>query len=121
MVAKFPIIIMESAYKYRQEVSHTIHWNGYKEHHRQVPHTVRMPEIFEGYHTFSLEWNEKEYVFYIDGYETWRTDAGGVSQVPAYLKLSVEVGEWAGDIKKAALPGAAYIDEVRVYQKPENV
>lgn len=115
------IDIMESAYKYRQEVSHTIHWNGYKEHHRQVPHTVRMPEIFEGYHTFSLEWNEKEYVFYIDGYETWRTDAGGVSQVPAYLKLSVEVGEWAGDIKKAALPDAAYIDEVWVYQKPENV
>ena len=38
-------------------------------------------------------------IFYVDGKETWRTGEGGVSHVPAYLKLTVEIGKWAGDIK----------------------
>ena len=44
----------------------------------------------------------------------WRTDAGGVSQVPGYIKLSDEIGNWAGDIKKAELPGKFPVDYVRV-------
>lgn len=51
----------------------------------------------------------------MDGKETWRTKAGGVSQVPEFMKLSDEIGSWAGDIKKATLPDQFLVDYVRVY------
>ncbi len=47
--------------------------------------------------------------------ETWRTNAGGVCQVPEYIKLSDEIGNWAGDIKNAELPDKFLVDYVRVY------
>jgi hypothetical protein len=71
----------------------------------------------EGYHTFSLLWTPEEYVFYVDGKEQWRTRAGGVCQVPLYLKLSDEAQfrGWAGDVRKARLPDDFLVDYVRVY------
>jgi len=54
-------------------------------------------------------------IFYVDNKEVWRTRDGGVCQVPLYLKLSVEIGDWVGDIKKAALPDYFVVDYVRVY------
>lgn len=68
-----------------------------------------------GFHTFSLWWKADEYVFYVDGKETWKTDAGGVCQVPLYIKLSDEIGKWGGDIAKAKLPDRFVVDYVRVY------
>jgi hypothetical protein len=38
-----------------------------------------------------------------------------VSQVPGYLKLSDEIGNWAGDITQAQLPDQFLVDYVRVY------
>ena len=69
----------------------------------------------EGWHTFSVWWKPTEYVFYVDGKETWRTNAGGVCQTPLYIKVSDEVGKWGGDITKANLPDALLVDYVRVY------
>ncbi len=44
------------------------------------------------------------------------SDAGGICEVPLYLKLTDEIGVWAGDIKKASLPDYFTIDYVRVYK-----
>ena len=55
------------------------------------------------------------YTFYVDGKEVWRSKAGGVSQVPEYLKLTEEIGKWGGDITKAQLPDFFEVDYVRVY------
>jgi len=96
-------------------MNHALHWDGYGEHHRSKAHKFKVPGIMEGYHDFALWWTPEEYVFYVDSKETWRTDAGGVCQVPVYLKLSDEIGKWAGDIKKAKLPDHFYVDYVRVY------
>jgi hypothetical protein len=52
----------------------------------------------------------------VDGKEVWRTKAGGVSQVPEYLKLTEEIGEWGGDITKTQLPDSFEVDYVRVYE-----
>ena len=76
-------------------------------------------DIYEGFHTFSLKWTEDEYVFYVDDKETWRTSAGGVSQAPAYLKITAEVGDWAGNITNAQLPDYIMAYYVRVYQFDE--
>ncbi len=96
-------------------VTQNLHWDGYGEHHQHKGTTVTVPGIMEGWHTFALWWKPDEYVFYIDGKETWRTDAGGVCQVPLYIKLSDEIGKWAGDITKVKLPDRFLVDYVRVY------
>ena len=66
-----------------------------------------------------LRWQAKIRRFvrpiYVDGKETWRTKAGGVCQVPLYIKLSDEIGDWGGDITKAKLPDRFLVDYVRVY------
>jgi beta-glucanase (GH16 family) len=72
--------------------------------------------LIEGFHDYGLLWTKEEYVFYVDGKEVWRTKAGGVSQVPEYLKLTEEIGEWGGDITKAQLPDYFEVDYVRVYE-----
>lgn len=97
-------------------VEHNLHWDGYGKAHRSVGHKSRPEGVLDGgYHTFALWWTPEEYVFFIDGKEVWRTKAGGVCQVPLYLKWSTEIGEWAGDIRKAKLPDDTIIDYVRVF------
>jgi len=98
-------------------VQHTLHWDGYGKHHRSKGHVSRNPGVMQGFHTFALLWTPDEYVFYVDGKERWRTSAGGVCQVPLYIKLSDEAqfGGWAGDVRKAKLPDEFIIDYVRVY------
>jgi beta-glucanase (GH16 family) len=96
-------------------VNHAIHWDGYGEEHKSAGKVTRGVNLMEGFHTYSLLWTPDEYVFYIDGKETWRTKAGGVCQVPLYIKLSDEVGDWAGDIKKVKLPDEFLVDYVRVF------
>jgi beta-glucanase (GH16 family) len=98
-------------------VHHNLHWDGYGRAHKSAGHISRNPGILEGWHTFSLLWTPDEYVFYVDGKETWRTNAGGVCQAPLYLKLSDEAkfGGWAGDVRKAKLPDEFLTDYVRVY------
>lgn len=95
---------------------HALHWDGYGEHHKSASQESNMPQLLDGkFHDFAVWWDPEEYVFYVDGQEVWRTDAGGVCQAPLYIKLSVEIGEWAGDITKAKLPDYFVVDHVRVY------
>lgn len=96
-------------------VQHALHWDGYGEHHRSAGQKVEIPGVMEGFHTFSLWWKTDEYIFYVDGKETWRTSAGGVCQVPLFIKVSDEIGKWAGDIAAAKLPDQFVVDYVRVY------
>ncbi len=92
-----------------------LHWDGYGEHHKSAGHRFRLPEATEGFHTYGLLWLPQQYVFYVDGREVWRSRAGGVSQVPQYILLTNEIGSWAGDIRRAALPDDFEVDYVRVY------
>lgn len=138
------IDIMESPFyndpsmgkKYRNTTLHTIHIDGYGDNHSSSnsKYFEVNNNIYEEFNTYGLLWTEKEYIFYINGYETWRTSYG-VSQSPEFLWLSVEIaGEsgsanpnnpknkftWAGDITnnpKNNMPVDFVVDYVRVYQK----
>lgn len=100
------------------KITQNLHWDGYGEAHRSDGSgTFTVPGINEGFHTFALHWTPEEYVFYVDGLETWRTRGGGVSQVPEYAKLTEEIGKWGGDISKARLPDQFVVDYVRVYDE----
>jgi len=98
-----------------ERVQHTFHWDGYGKAHKSEGKVVKVPGVMEGFHTFAIWWKPDEYMFYVDGKETWRTKGGGPSQVPEYMLLSDEVGKWAGDIAKARLPDEFLVDYVRVY------
>jgi beta-glucanase (GH16 family) len=105
-------------------VQHALHWDGYGEAHQSDHYSRTIPGIRSGYHTFTLEWYESLYVFYIDGKETWRTTAGGVSQVPAYVKVTGEISTegwatneyWAHNPEDATYPDYFLIDYVKVYE-----
>lgn len=97
-----------------------LHWDGYGKEHKSAGIQVKVPETMDGFHEYGLVWTPTEYVFYVDAYEVWRTAAGGVSQVPEFLKLTNEIGTWAGDIRKAQLPDFFEVDYVRVYDLVER-
>ncbi len=101
-------------------INYALHWDGYGKEHKSKGQVSKVPGVMEGFHTFSLLWMPDEYVFYVDGRETWRTKAGGVCQVPLYIKLSDEFGNWAGDVKRAKLPDEFLVDYVRVYDLVEK-
>jgi len=108
--------IIESGEYPRNGVNHAIHWDGYGEHHKSDVKILTAPELYEGFHTYALEWTKDDYIFYIDGRETWRTRKPGICRVPVYLRLTCEFGTWAGSIKKEELPDCMVVDYVRVYQ-----
>ena len=108
------IDIMEKPWR-DDRTTQNLHWDGYGKAHRADGKKFKVPGLSEGYHTFGLHWTPEEYVFYVDGRQTWRTRAGGVSQVPEYAKLTEEIGKWGGDITKANLPDHFVVDYVRVY------
>ena len=97
-------------------IAHNLHWDGYGKNHQHVGFRATIPGVSKDWHTIALLWTQDEYVFYVDGKETWRNTGGGVSQVPEYIILSSEVGKWAGDITKAKLPDDVKFDYVRVYE-----
>ena len=108
------IDIMEKPWR-EDRNTQNLHWDGYGEAHQHVGTTFTVPGLSEGFHTFGLYWTPEEYVFYVNGQETWRSSAGGVSQVPQYAKLTEEIGKWGGDIAQAKLPDYFTVDYVRVY------
>ena len=97
-------------------VSHTLHWDvDLYPNHGRATRSVLFPGIMDGFHTYAVWWTPSEYIFYIDGVETWRTSAGGVCQTPLYVFVSDEIGKWGGNIKSAKLPDVFTVDYVRVY------
>ena len=107
---------------YNRNVSSNLHFDGYGDAHQKLgaKRFLLKNNPYEEYNTYGLEWNEDEYIFYINGVETFRTSFGGVSQNPEYLILSVEMRGEDGipsERENAPADGAEFIvDYVRVYQ-----
>ena len=74
--------------------------------------------IYEEYNTYGLEWDENEYVFYINGVETRRTSfADGTSKIPEQVIASLCLpGEVTHD---KDFTTEFVVDYVRLYQKQE--
>ncbi len=111
------IDIME-AYNFEQKgLNFALHWDGYGPEHQSIGKSSIRPDLYDGeYHTYACMWADDMYIWYVDGEECWRTDEPGISQVPAYIKLTLEVGSWAGETDKEQLPDYVYVDYVRAYQ-----
>ncbi len=103
-------------------VTSNLHFDGYGDAHQRHGATkfLLKNNPYEEFNTYGLEWNENEYIFYINGVETFRTDFGGVSQNEEYLILSVEMkGEDGMPSERENVPAESaefIIDYVKVYQ-----
>lgn len=117
--AEVDVIEYLATARYRDKALNTIHWDGYGEAHKSAHNEVAFPGLGEGWHVCAVLWTPEEYVFFVDGKETWRTKEG-VSRRSHFLILSNEVGDWAGSIKDAKLPDAFTVDWVRVWQAPQG-
>ncbi|MBE6820921.1 MAG: glycoside hydrolase family 16 protein [Ruminococcaceae bacterium] len=110
----------EKLFKYN--VSSNLHFDGYGDAHQKLGATrfLLKNNPYEEFNTYGLEWNENEYIFYINGVETFRTSFGGVSQNEEYVILSVEMRGENGipsERENAPAEGAEFIvDYVKVYQ-----
>jgi hypothetical protein len=72
---------------------------------------------FDDYHVFSVEWTPEEYIFRIDGQETWRTDQG-VSHQPEYPILSLLSSDYelANLGKVSNLPQTMQVDWLKFWE-----
>ncbi|CAM9477420.1 unnamed protein product, partial [Discosporangium mesarthrocarpum] len=94
------------------------------------------PEFHKEYHTFTLDWDDEEMVWFVDGQPVCRHDhwfstdvkTGQPRPMPApfdqdfHLVLNVAVGgKFAGGTVDAlSLPSTMSVDWVRVFQTPEH-
>lgn len=78
---------------FNNAVTSNLHYDGYGDAHKAMGAEKNYVDNnpYKEFNTYGLEWNENEYIFYINGVETFRTDFGGVSQNEEYLILSVEM------------------------------
>ena len=96
-------------------VYHTIHVDSYEEAHKSENQgSFYADDPYNKFNTYGVEWNENEYIFYINGVETARTSFGGVCRVPLYLIISVGVDERIQNNDQ--LPASMIVDYVRCYQ-----
>lgn len=73
-------------------------------------------KLSDNFHVFSVDWSPTEYVFRMNGKETYRITEG-VSQIPQYMILSLLTADWeVKRLDKSKLPNAMIIDWVRVWK-----
>lgn len=119
----------------QQTAQQTLHWDGYGKDHKSRGHTPGQTfDPADDFHVYGMLWTADEYVFFIDGVETWRvkkdasgTDSNGkpaAAVAPStraeHLILSLEVGDWAGKATERDTqewPDSMVVDWVRVWQK----
>ncbi len=111
------IDIMEAFNAKTFGINHALHWDGYDEHHKSVGVSEYRQDLYDGnFHTYSMRWSPEGYKWYIDGELMWESSDGGVCNQPGYMKLTLEVGSWAGEIDLSTLPATVEVDYVRAYQ-----
>ncbi len=115
------IDIFETRYDFNKKslfynsVFQTIHVDSYEENHKkEVQGYFYADDPYNKFNTYGVEWNKDEYIFYINGKETARTDFAGVCEVPLYFIISIGVNDKIAE--NEYLPSALKVDYVRAYQ-----
>ncbi len=73
-------------------------------------------DLSKDFHTYALEWNEEELIFYMDGNEIHR-EPNVICHNPAPVILSEALLQWDGPLTDDADGTAMVVDYVRVWEK----
>jgi beta-glucanase (GH16 family) len=115
---------MES-YTRDNKIIHDNHWNGNNlkgDHQFCESGAVTLNDTPDGFHHFGCHWSPYGYEFYVDGTETWRSDAP-VSHTEQFILVSTEcMGYRKGNepdeaLRRAVLPDCFTVDFVRVFDE----
>lgn len=111
---KFEIDINEGHYP--NEIAMNIHnWSG--EHWDDaVYHKIEGADLSEEYHTYGLEWNREELIWFYDGQEI-RREKNTICHREAPVLLSLAIISWAGPVTDAIDGTSMKVDYVRVYDR----
>ena len=95
----------------------TNHWSSPTRELVSAKGSFEGPDFSEGFHTFAVDWQPTEIIWYVDGVERFRSTQG-VPDEPMFLLVNLAVGgQWPGDPDATTpLPSELLIDYVRVYR-----
>lgn len=108
---------------------HTELYNFWKKN--QYTHFERLPDVFNNFHLYGIEWTTNSIKFFIDNklfYEAIKGENGKVTnnegwpfEKPYYLILNLAIGgNWGGEVDGTIFPAEMEIDYVRMYQTVES-
>lgn len=90
--------------------------NGKKTHPSSSKHfQFEDADLAKDFHTYGLEWNSEELIFYFDGQEI-RREKNQFCHSPAPVWLSLAIIPWAGKITDAIDGTQMEVDYVRIYR-----
>jgi beta-glucanase (GH16 family) len=72
----------------------------------------------EGFHTFAVDWQPEQIIWYVDGVERLRVNDPSVPDQPMYMIVNLAVGgNWPGSPDASTIfPSSMEVDYVRVYE-----
>lgn len=128
------IDVFESALPGR--IQNTLHYDAYADNRKK---SAKVESLYNGYHTFAVDWKKDSLKFYCDGKLTWEvTDPDLMAHMPTAVKISTEIGGftkdgtakpsrffWLGNgsinDSKEALPSRFTVDYVKIYDNGQLV
>lgn len=128
------IDIFESALPYK--LQNTLHYDGYKSSKKKI---TRLDDMYDGFHTYALDWKKDSLKFYYDNKLLWEiTDPDLISAYPVFADISTEINGnikndkpkaspwfWVGcgkiDNESNNLPSDFVVDYVRIYDNGDLV
>lgn len=115
---KFEIDVNEG--RYPNKVKTNIHdWSNENSTQNSKTYSSEEIDLGEDFHTYGLEWNEKELVFYVDGKEI-RREVNDFCHTASPIYISCAIIPWDGQINEGRLNGTFMeIDYIKVY-KPKK-
>lgn len=128
------IDIFESALPFK--LQNTLHYDGYKSSEK---HITKLNDMYDGFHTYALDWKKDSLKFYYDNRLLWEvSDPNLISAYPVFMDISTEINGntkkdepkvsrwlWLGcgriDDKNNILPSDFVIDYVRIYDNGDLI
>lgn len=97
---------------------YNIHRFGYGEEHRWDGKFVRNLNLIDGkFHIFGFFRSKKQYIFYVDGKETWRTDKITPRKLNFLLSCELLDNFWAGKVPPEGYDNIALeVDYLRIFE-----
>jgi beta-glucanase (GH16 family) len=100
------------------QVNQQIHIDNFKHNDGCKP---QVSDTSQNFHVYQMDWSVGSLVFKVDGKPTCTITKKFVPSAPMYLKFSVYVGGFGGQVKDSSLPWTTLIDFVKITQGPNVI
>ena len=97
-----------------------VHSNGYEENHSYEGYTTPNLNINNNWHIFGLEWNDKEYIFFIDGILIHKIKKTTDENLFPIFSVEVRNNFWCGPVLSEYNVDVLEVDWIRYYKKVEK-